>query len=225
MAAAPDDAPPPPHNSTVFDTMAAATAGDENMDPFVTKGSPAAAAHSPAARHPPLPPRQQRYSAVDSAQLLALDPAASPSQAKRVLEAHMAETERRMDEAGRLGTALVLQHKELAERLTEVELLQADDILPASLKQKLLNVEREYHDVARDSARALMPKQRLPSGEAASGSPFVGDGQSSRVCLSFLIRHPPSPLPPVSVLPATAPRSPSRPDVHCAPADPSSVAG
>ncbi|KAM0279026.1 hypothetical protein ACHAQH_004808 [Verticillium albo-atrum] len=127
---------------------------DGSNDPFV---SPSAPAH-------------HRYSNFDS-QLFALGPASSPGQAKRALEAHLAETERRMEEAGKLGTALVQQRKELAERLKEVDKLQAESDLTDELRSKLAEIEKEYNDVARETARAFLPKQRVPSNEAAGGSP------------------------------------------------------
>jgi len=142
----------------------AAAVGDVAADPFVS--NPAAPSH-------------YRYSNFDS-QLLALGPGASTEQAKRALEAHLRETDRRLEEAGKLGTALVQQRKELTERLKEVEQLQSEGELTSDLKQKLVEIEKDYNDVARESARALLPKQRVPSNEAA-GSPFAPEGKGGRV--------------------------------------------
>ncbi|KAH6648637.1 hypothetical protein BKA67DRAFT_661598 [Truncatella angustata] len=119
------------------------------------------------------PPR--RYS-----HLFALGSSASPAQAKRALEAHLAETDRRMEEAGKLGTALVQQRMELAQRLEEVEQLQAEEEVTEDLRQKLVEIEKDYNDVARESARAFLPKPRIPSNEAAAGSPFVPEGKGGR---------------------------------------------
>ncbi|KAM0325110.1 hypothetical protein ACHAQA_007649 [Verticillium albo-atrum] len=140
---------------------------DGTNDPFV---SPSAPAH-------------HRYSNFDS-QLFALGPASSPGQAKRALEAHLAETERRMEEAGKLGTALVQQRKELAERLKEVDKLQAEGDLTDELRTKLTEIEKEYNDVARETARAFLPKQRVPSNETAGGSPYVPEGRGGRRSVS-----------------------------------------
>lgn len=107
----------------------------------------------------------------------------SAEQAKRALRAHLAETERRMAEAGRLGTALVQQQKDLTERLREVEDLQSESDLTPELKKKLAELEKEYDDVARESARAFLPKQRIPSNESTA-SP-EGKGGRVRTC------HPP----------------------------------
>ncbi|CAK7219159.1 hypothetical protein SCUCBS95973_003725 [Sporothrix curviconia] len=104
----------------------------------------------------------------------------SAEQAKRALRAHLAETERRMAEAGRLGTALVQQQKDLTDRLREVEELQSESDLAPELKKKLAELEKEYDDVARETARAFLPKQRIPSNES-TGSP---EGKGGRRSLS-----------------------------------------
>lgn len=139
---------------------------DGQNDPFVSSSAAAPAHH--------------RYSNFDN-QLFALGPASSPGQAKRALEAHLADTERRMAEAGKLGTALVQQQKELRERLKDVEKLQAEGDLTPELRSKLTDIEKEYNDVARETARAFLPKQRVPSNETAGGSPYVPEGRSGRV--------------------------------------------
>lgn len=141
-----------------------APSGDAGNDPFVS----------------PQPPAHHRYSAFDQ-DLFAAGPGSSPRQAKRALEAHLAETERRLDEAGKLGTALVNQRKNLAEQLQEVEKLQAEGELGPELRTKLVEIEKEYNDLARESARAFLPKQRVPSNETNPGSPFVPEGRGGRV--------------------------------------------
>ena len=125
-------------------------------------------------------PVHHRYSNFDN-ELFAAGPASSPRQAKRALEAHLAETERRLDEAGKLGTALVTQRKALTEQLQEVEKLQTEGEMGPELREKLVEIEKEYNDLARESARAFLPKQRVPSNEANPGSPFVPEGRSGRV--------------------------------------------
>ncbi|KAI1296436.1 hypothetical protein F5Y03DRAFT_398776 [Xylaria venustula] len=128
-------------------------------------------------------PTHHRFSTFN-AQLFALGPNASPAQAKRALEAHLAETDRRMEEAGKLGTALVQQRSELTERLREVEKLQAEDELSDDLRQKLTEIEKDYNEVARESARAFLPKSRVPSNEAVVGSPFVPEGKGGKRSVS-----------------------------------------
>ncbi|CAK7263702.1 hypothetical protein SEPCBS57363_000704 [Sporothrix epigloea] len=102
----------------------------------------------------------------------------SAEQAKRALRAHLSETERRMAEAGRLGTALVQQQKDLTERLREVEELQSESDLTPELKKKLAELEKEYDDVARESARAFLPKQRIPSNESTASPEGKGGRRS-----------------------------------------------
>ncbi|GAO20000.1 hypothetical protein UVI_02006100 [Ustilaginoidea virens] len=142
--------------------------GDVFGDPFVTTSSV---------------PAHHRFSNFDQ-ELFAAGPGSSPTQAKRALEAHLAETDRRLDEAGKLGTALVSQRKLLAEQLQQVQKLQAEGELGPELRQKLVDIEREYNDLARESARVFLPKQRVPSNEAHAGSPFVPDGRSGRRSVS-----------------------------------------
>ncbi|KAI1750552.1 hypothetical protein F4782DRAFT_248193 [Xylaria castorea] len=156
--------------------------------PFSDESSAMAAPAIDAQYHDPfhsVGPIHHRFSNFD-AQLFALGSNASPSpaQAKRALEAHLAETDRRMEEAGKLGTALVQQRNELTERLKEVEKLQAEGELSDDLRQKLVEIERDYNEVARDSARAFLPKSRVPSNEAAAGSPFVPEGKGGKRSVS-----------------------------------------
>ena len=128
----------------------------------------------------PSRPQSHRYSSFDT-QLFALNhPSASPSQAKRALEAHLAETERRLQEASRLGTTLVQQRKKLSERLRDVEAHQADEEIGPELRQKLIDIEKEYTEVSRESVRAFMgPKSQEPT--EAPNAPFALDGRVSTV--------------------------------------------
>lgn len=140
---------------------------------------------------PPTGPTRLRYAAFDS-NIFALSHATSPEQAKRALEAHLADTQQRMEEAGKLGTTLLQQKKEISERLKEVEKLRAEEAeLTPELNRKLAELESEYNQVARESARAFIPKSRVPSNEdpagAAVGSPFAPQGKGGRVsCISTI---------------------------------------
>lgn len=116
-----------------------------------------------------------RYSNFDN-QLFALGPTTSPEQAKRALEAHLAETERRIRDASKLGTTLVQQRKELADRLKEIEKEQDEGEITPELRQKLVDIEKEYNEVGRESARAFLPKSRVSSSEMAE-SPFPVQGK------------------------------------------------
>lgn len=148
--------------------LVALSSGDV-YDPFVTS---------------PSGTTNMRHSTFDSQFLFS--PNASADHVKRALEAHLRDTERRMEEAGKLGTSLVHQRKELTDRLREVEQLQSEGELNPDLRQRLVEIEKDYNDVARESARAFLPKQRIPSNEAAAqGSPFAPEGKGGRVRKPF----------------------------------------
>ncbi|KAL2136843.1 hypothetical protein VTI74DRAFT_1057 [Chaetomium olivicolor] len=141
-----------------------ASATGDAFDPFVAS---------------PSGPTHLRHSNFDT-QLFALAPGSSAEQVKRAIEAHLRDTERRMEEAGKLGTALVQQQKQLTEKLREVEQLQSEAELNPELRQRLVEIEKDYNEVARESARALLPKQRVPSNETqGSQSPFSPEGKGT----------------------------------------------
>ena len=126
-------------------------------------------------------PHPHRYSAFDT-QIFSLNAASSPSSAKRAIEAHLAETNRRLEEASRLGTSLVQQRAELAEKLKEVEKRKDDAELPPELKEKLAEIERDYNDVGRETARALLaPRSRVVSTDdrPSESSPAVLSTQAN----------------------------------------------
>ncbi|KAJ0416515.1 hypothetical protein BJY00DRAFT_316764 [Aspergillus carlsbadensis] len=130
-------------------------------DPFITK---------PQGARNPL--QSINHSSFD-AQLFSLD-ASSPAQAKRALEAHLAETERRLEEASKLGTALVEQRKELEDKLKEVEQQQEEGQIGPDLRQKLADLEREYTEIGRETARAFLGPKRLAGGDDAHlGTPSL----------------------------------------------------
>ncbi|EYE93059.1 putative nuclear migration protein (ApsA) [Aspergillus ruber CBS 135680] len=104
------------------------------------------------------PRESHRYSSFDT-QLYSLN-AASPAQAKRALEAHLAETERRLEEASKLGTTLIEQQRELEDKLKEVEQYDEGEIGP-DLRRKLADLEREYNEIGRESARAFLAPKRM----------------------------------------------------------------
>jgi septal ring factor EnvC (AmiA/AmiB activator) len=137
----------------------------EQNDPFLSSSTSSA---------------HHRYSHFDS-QLFALGPTTSPEQAKRALEAHLAQTEQRIQDASKIGTTLVQQRKELEDRLKEVEKQQSEGDITPELRQKLIDIEKEYNEVGRESARAFLLKSRVSSGEIGS-SLYTGD---TKVYLSF----------------------------------------
>ncbi|OGM42602.1 anucleate primary sterigmata protein A [Aspergillus bombycis] len=110
-----------------------------------------------------VPRESHRYSSFDT-QLFSLD-ASSPAQVKRALEAHLAETERRLEEASKLGTALIEQQKELEDKLKEVEQHQEASQIGPDLQRKLVDLEREYREIGRETARAFLAPKRLAGGD------------------------------------------------------------
>lgn len=138
----------------------------------------------------------QRYSAFDNQLFSQSQSTASPGQAKRALEAHLSETDRRLEEASKLGTALVQQRKDLADRIKEVEAQQSEHEIGPELRQKLIDVEREFNEIGRDSARAFLAP-RTPGGPL---SEVRVSGQSLLVCVTYLLTIVPEPRQPNKIL-------------------------
>lgn len=122
-------------------------------DPFTT--TPSRSPHGPL-----------RYASFDESQFSTN----SPSHARRALEAHLKDTDRRIQDASRLGTSLLQQRKDLAARLKDVEYIQQNEReeVPAELRSKLVELEREYNDIGRESARAFLPRGRSAMGGIGS---------------------------------------------------------
>ncbi|KAK8214397.1 anucleate primary sterigmata protein A [Phyllosticta capitalensis] len=134
---------------------------------------------------------RKRYAGFDT-QTFSVYSDSSPSATKRALEAHLAETERRLREASQLGTILVQQRKELGERLKEVESQSDSAELGAELRSKLIELEREFNEVGKDTARAFIPKTRVPSYHASldadGNSVFASEAHPSPSKLSVPTR-------------------------------------
>jgi predicted nucleic acid-binding Zn-ribbon protein len=125
--------------------------------------------------------QRQRYSAFDNSQF-SLYQNGSPQQAKRALQAHLAETARRLQETSHLGNSLLQQQRELEERLQDVDKQQQDSEIGPELRQKLAELEREYNEVGRETARAFLPKSRVSSGETdltTGGSVYSSEAHPS----------------------------------------------
>ncbi|KAI5362434.1 Putative pleckstrin domain, PH-like domain superfamily [Septoria linicola] len=127
----------------------------------------------------------QRYAAFDNSQFSMLS-TSSPSSARRALEAHMRDTDRRIKDAARLGMTLTSQRSELAAKLKEVEQMQQDGEIPAELQGRLAELEREYNELGRESARAFLPKSRVASEsqDMQSSAVISGSGRESPTKLS-----------------------------------------
>ncbi|EXJ79870.1 hypothetical protein A1O3_08155 [Capronia epimyces CBS 606.96] len=131
----------------------------ELSDPFVDDPQPRHSSHA------------HRYSSLVDPESITLGASTSPSQVKRSIVAHLAETERRLQDAQKLGESLLLQQSQLTEKLREVEEQQGDAEISPELRQRLADLEREHNDVGKEIARALLgPKSRAVSGEEKPGS-------------------------------------------------------
>ena len=127
-------------------------------DPFLDDG------HSRPSFHP------HRYSSLVDPESIALGANMSPSHVKRNLVAHIAETERRLQDTQKLGESLLTQQSELNEKLREVEEQQGEAEITPELRQRLADLEQEHNDVGKEIARALLgPKSRAVSGEEKPG--------------------------------------------------------
>ncbi|KAF2093411.1 hypothetical protein NA57DRAFT_14253, partial [Rhizodiscina lignyota] len=113
-----------------------------------------------------------RYAGFDTS-AFSLYSNGSPAQARRALEAHLAETERRLQEASQLGSALVRQRSELAEKLKEVQAHDDEHDIGPDLRQKLVDLEKEFNEVGKETARAFIPKPRVPSNESTKSTEAV----------------------------------------------------
>jgi hypothetical protein len=115
-----------------------------------------------------------RFSSFDTQLFAQYQATSSPLQVKKALEAHLQETDRRLEEASRLGTSLVQQRKELTDSLKEVEKRQGEGEIGPELRQKLADVEREYNELGRDTARAsLLAKPRGLGSDSDATNAFA----------------------------------------------------
>ncbi|KAF2215076.1 hypothetical protein CERZMDRAFT_56731 [Cercospora zeae-maydis SCOH1-5] len=98
----------------------------------------------------------------------------------------MRDTDRRIKDAARLGMTLTSQRAELASKLKEVEQMQQDTEIPAELQARLTELEREYNEVGRESARAFLPKSRVVSESVdwTNSATMSGSGRDSPTKMS-----------------------------------------
>ncbi|KAL9123419.1 MAG: hypothetical protein Q9187_000020 [Circinaria calcarea] len=133
---------------------------DAADDPFTTSSTQAPRSY------------QQRYSSFNPQGFTLDHPSSSPAQAKRALEAHIVETDRRLQETSKLGTALIQQRKDLNDRLRDVEMHYSQGEIGPELRQKLISLEKEFHEAGRGNTRASIaskPRLRNPD-EVPNGS-------------------------------------------------------
>jgi len=122
---------------------------------------------------------QHRFSRFDL-EPLDLEGTASPSQAKRTIEAHLQETDRRLLDTQKLGNSLLKQREDLASRLEEVEQLHDEAQIPADLRRRLVDIEREHADVGKEVARALIgPRPKHDDTQLADSGVFSSQATGS----------------------------------------------
>ncbi|KAK5076660.1 hypothetical protein LTR64_005861 [Lithohypha guttulata] len=125
-------------------------------------------------------PYHHRFSSRFDPEPLELSSAASPSQLKRTIEAHLQETDRRLQDTQQLGTALLKQRDDLTSRLEEVDQLQDEATIPTDLRRRLVDIEREHADVNREVARALIgPKPKQDEAYSSDSGVFSSQATAS----------------------------------------------
>lgn len=123
------------------------------------------------------PSSSARFSNLDPPPLLPL-PLSSPSQVKRTLEAHLQEVNKRIETAATLGRTLLGQQQEIEARIKEVG--EGGDQIGPELKKKLVDLEKEYNEVGRESARAVLTNKVMAGpGGGGGGTPSFDEGNVS----------------------------------------------
>lgn len=79
------------------------------------------------------------------------------------------------------------QQKELSDKLKEVEHRQDEGEIGPELRKKLAELEKEYNDIGRETARvSLGPKPRLVPDEDGQGTPQFDGRVSASSCLELM---------------------------------------
>ncbi|CUS07370.1 unnamed protein product [Tuber aestivum] len=115
----------------------------------------------------PKPPGASRFSSMEPPPHLSL-PASSPSQVKLTLEAHLQEVNKRIETTAVLGRTLLAQQQQIEARMKEVE--EAGEQIDPNLKKKLVELEKEYNEVGRESARAVLTNKIMAGNGGNSGN-------------------------------------------------------
>ena len=155
----------PQHNGSTAEALSA-NGGNETGDPFTIDETPTRPSHS-----------SLRHSSFDT-QLFALNhPSSSPAQAKKALEEHLAETDRRIQETSKLGTTLVQQRVNLSQRIRDVETQSQGEKVTPELREKLKQIEREYQEIGRQSAKTFLSPRAGSPAAGESSNAFALDGR------------------------------------------------
>ena len=120
-------------------------------------------------------PSPSSFSHVNS-ESLNLSASSSPAQAKWAIERQLSETGRQLDQAAVVKGTLVQQREDLEARLQEINTHKHEAELPADLQKNLVRLEQEYHDVGRQTARALLmscPRDANNDDRPGESSPAV----------------------------------------------------
>ncbi|OLL21898.1 Anucleate primary sterigmata protein A [Neolecta irregularis DAH-3] len=102
----------------------------------------------------------------------------SPAQAKRRLEAHLAENQKRIELTGTLGESLLRQQSKINSRILDLENYHGDELTP-DLKAKLVDLEKEYNDVERTVSRTMHPLKGRDSTFSHEDQSLFGAGNLS----------------------------------------------
>ena len=154
----------PQHNSTPEESRANGL--NHTGDPFTIDQTPSRPSQSAL-----------RHSSFDT-QLFALNhPSSSPAQAKKALEEHLAETDRRIQETSKLGTTLVQQRSSLNQRIRDVETQGQGEKITPELREKLKQIEREYQEIGRQSAKTFLAPRAGSPAPGESSNAFALDGR------------------------------------------------
>lgn len=100
-------------------------------------------------------------------------PESSPSQVKRTLEAHLQEVNKRIETVATLGGTLLEQQQQIEARIKEVQ--EGGEQIGPELKKKLVELEKEYNEVGRESARAVLINKIIAGnggGSSGNTSPY-----------------------------------------------------
>jgi len=131
------------------------------------------------------PSYHHRFSSRFDIEPLDLSSTSSPSQLKRTIEAHLQETDRRLEDTQQLGTSLLKQREDLSSKLEEVEQYQDEAHIPPDLQRRLADIEKEHADVSREVARALIaPKPKHDDSSLGDSGVFTSQATGSPTKLS-----------------------------------------
>jgi len=87
---------------------------------------------------------------------------------KRTLEAHLQEVNKRIETVATLGGTLLEQQQQIEARIKELQ--EGGEQISPELKKKLVELEKEYNEVGRESARAVLINKIIAGNGGGSSS-------------------------------------------------------